>query len=141
MRDKKGVHNSFESSDLVNAIDWRQKTYFPELFYYYKGLISLRKNHPAFRMGDAEKVRRHLKFLPVEGDNLIAFTLNNNANGDSWETILVAFNTRPETARLEIPAGKYTIVCADGQINEAGLARIEGDQIMIPAQSALIMYK
>ena len=25
MRDKKGVHNSFESPDSINAIDWRRK--------------------------------------------------------------------------------------------------------------------
>ena len=61
---------------------------------YYKRLIDLRKSHPAFRMGDAEKVWKHLEFLPVEGQNLIAFRLKDHANGDSWEDIIVAFNSR-----------------------------------------------
>ena len=94
MRDKKGVDNSYKSPDAVNAIDWRRKTTNEDVFTYYKRLIDLRKSHPAFRMGDAEMVRRHLEFLPVEGNNLIAFLLKEYANGDRWEDIIVAFNSR-----------------------------------------------
>lgn len=71
MRDKKGVHNSYQSPDSVNAIDWRKKTTNGDVFMYYKQLINLRKSHPAFRMGDAGLVRKHLEFLSVEGDNQI----------------------------------------------------------------------
>lgn len=100
MRDKKGVDNSYKSPDAVNAIDWRRKTTNEDVFTYYKRLIDLRKSHPAFRMGDAEMVRRHLEFLPVEGNNLIAFLLKEHANGDRWEDIIVAFNSRTTPALL-----------------------------------------
>ena len=141
LRDKKEVHNSFKSPDIVNVIDWTNKAKFPELYAYYRFLIKLRKNHPAFRMGDADLVRKHLTFLPVELDNVIAFTLNDHANGDPWETILVAFNTRPETVTLDIPQDKYTVVCADGKIDEDGLGQITESKVLLPAQSVLIMYK
>ncbi|MDR0745862.1 MAG: type I pullulanase [Mediterranea sp.] len=141
LRNKKGVHNSFESSDMVNAIDWTNKANFPELYAYYQLLIKLRKNHPAFRMGDADLVRKHLTFLPVELDNVIAFTLNDHANGDPWETILVAFNACLETVTLDVSPGKYTVVCADGKIDEDGLGHITEPKVLLPAQSVLIMYK
>lgn len=141
LRDKKGVHNSYKSSDLVNAIDWTNKANFQDLFDYYKALIELRMNHPAFRMGDADMVRKHLTFLPVQHDNVVAFTLNDNANLDGWETILVAFNTRHETVTLDIPPGKYTVVCTNGRINEDGLGHVVDSKVLLPAQSALIMYK
>lgn len=141
LRDKKGIHNSYNSSDMVNEINWRNKALFPDLYAYYRALIKLRKNHPAFRMGNADLVRKHLKFLPVEGDNVIAFTLNDNANGDSWKTIFVAFNTRPESVILKIPSGKYTVVCSGGRINEDGLGKVDGSEVIVPAQTALIMYK
>ncbi len=140
MRDKKGVHNSFESPDSINAIDWHRKTIHNDLFVYYKNLIALRKAHPAFRMGDAEMVRKQLEFLPVEGTNLIAYRLKDNANGDSWKNIVVAFNTRTTPARLTVPAGKYTVVCKDGVINEKGLGTLNGPEVMVSAQSALIMH-
>lgn len=53
MRDKKMVHNTYNSPDDVNAINWNNKTLYKDVFGYYKGLIALRKAHPAFRMGDA----------------------------------------------------------------------------------------
>lgn len=140
MRDKKGVHNSYESPDSINAIDWKRKTENEDVFRYYKGIVSLRKSHPAFRMGDADKVRRHLEFLPVEGNNLVAFRLKDHANGDSWKEIVVAFNSRNVPARLAVPSGKYTVVCRDGKINEQGLGTVYGPEIIIPAQSAYIMY-
>lgn len=141
MRDKQGVDNSYKSSDAVNAIDWRRKTTNADLFTYYKRLIDLRKSHPAFRMGDAEMVRKHLEFLPVDGKNLIAFRLKDHANGDRWGEIIVAFNSRNALARLAVPAGKYTVVCKDGVIDTRGLGTQSGAEVIIPAQSALIMYK
>lgn len=141
MRDKKGVDNSYKSSDAVNAIDWRRKTTHADVFTYYKRLIDLRKSHPAFRMGDAEMVRKHLEFLPVDGKNLIAFRLKDHANGDRWGEIIVAYNSRNALARLEVPVGKYTVVCKDGVIDTRGLGTQTGAEVIIPAQSALIMYK
>ena len=141
MRDKQGVDNSYKSPDAVNAIDWRRKTTSADVFMYYKRLIDLRKSHPAFRMGDAGQVRKHLEFLPVEGSNLIAFRLKDHANGDHWEDIIVAFNSRPTPARLTIPVGKYTVVCKDGVIDVRGLGIQNGPEVIIPSQSALILYK
>lgn len=141
MRDKKGVHNSFQSPDSVNAIDWNRKTQNAAVYAYYKGLIGLRKAHPAFRMGDADLVRKHLEFLPVEGSNLVAFQLKEHANGDKWGDIIVAYNTRNVPAKLTVPEGKYTVVCKEGTIDERGLGMMYGPEVFVPAESALIMYK
>ena len=141
MRDKKGVHNSYESPDSINAIDWKRKTTNNDVFTYYKRLIDLRKSHPAFRMGDADLVRKHLEFIPVEGSNLVAFRLKDHANGDKWEEIVVAYNSRNTPAKLTVPEGKYTVVCRDGVIDSRGMGMLYGPEVTVPAQSALIMYK
>lgn len=141
MRDKKGVHNSYQSPDSINAIDWSRKALHADVFAYYKGLIQLRKNHPAFRLDSAELVRRHLEFLPVEGKNLVAWRLKEHAGGDRWEDIVVMLNSRREPARVAVPQGNYTIVCKDGAINEGGLAKVSGAELTVPAQSALIAWK
>ena len=141
MRDKKGVHNSYNSPDDINTVDWKQKTTYREVFDYIKDLIAMRKAHPAFRMGDADMVRKHMEFLPVEGSNLIAFILKDHANGDSWNNIVVAFNSRKEPAKVNVPKGNYTIVCKDGKINPKGMGKVNGTEVIIPAQSALIMHQ
>ncbi|MDO4164305.1 MAG: type I pullulanase [Bacteroides sp.] len=139
MRDKKGVHNSYQSPDSINAIDWNRKTANADAFAYYKGLIALRKNHPAFRLGDAELVRKHLEFLPVEGSNVVAYRLKEHAGGDACADIIVVLNARKEAAKVAIPAGKYKVVCKDGFINEKGLGTVNGAEATVSPQSALIL--
>ena len=141
MRDKKGIHNSYNSPDSINTIDWRNKTIHHDVFDYVRELIALRKNHPAFRMGDADKVRQYMEFQPVEGSNLVAFILKDNANGDSWKNIIVAFNSRKEPAKLSIPTGRYTIVCKDGKIKQSGMGQVSGNEIIVPARSAMIIHQ
>ena len=141
MRDKKGVHNSYKSSDEINAVDWEQKTTYREVFDYMKNLIVMRKAHPAFRMGNADMVRRHMEFLPVKGSNLIAFILKEHANGDSWNNIIVVFNGRKESVKVSVPKGHYTIICKAGKVNPKGMGRVKGTEVLVPPQSALIMYQ
>ncbi len=140
LRDKKGVHNSFNSPDSVNRLDWTRIDKYPQVFSYYSNLISMRKNHPAFRLGDAECVRRHLEFLPVQ-DCLVAFRLKGNPKGDSWKNIIVILNSAKQARSVDVPQGNYTVVCRDGVINEAGLGTVSGSQVSVPAQSALIMHE
>ncbi|WP_321437944.1 type I pullulanase [uncultured Bacteroides sp.] len=141
LRDKKLVHNSFNSPDDVNAINWSNKTLYRDVFAYYKGMIALRKAHPAFHMGDAEMVRKHMEFLPVAGSNLIVFRLKGYANGDSWEEIFVALNGDRAPRKFTIEPGKYTVVCKNGLVNQYGLGTMYGGEVYVPGQSALIFHK
>ena len=139
LRDKKGVHNSFNSPDSINHLDWNNLTAYPQVFQYYSRLIRLRKNHPAFRLGNADLVRKHLEFLPVQ-DCLVAFRLKDHAGGDKWNNIYVILNANSSLRTVNIPKGNYTIVCANGDISEAGLGQMEGGEVMVDAQSALILH-
>jgi pullulanase len=140
-RDKKGISNTYKSPDSINLINWANKTrYFP-LFNFYKDLIALRKAHPAFRMGDAEMIRKHLNFLPVWQNNVIAYELKNHANGDEWSDIIVVLNGNHDEISLEIPQGTYTAVLRDGMVNLDGLGRFQGGKIKVSGSSAFILYK
>jgi len=140
LRDKKGVHNSFESPDSINQLCWQNKDAYPQVFDYYKNLIALRQHHPAFRLGKADLVRQHLEFLDTD-DNVVAFRLKDNAGGDPWQDIVVILNANTEPQMVGIPEGKYTVVCCDQQISEEGLGEVSGDHVLVDPQSALIIYK
>ncbi len=153
LRDKKGVHNSFESPDSVNHLDWQNLQRYPQVFNYYKNLIALRKNHPAFRLGKADLVRKHLTFFGVpssgeEGSGVVAnntpclvgFCLKDHAGGDAWKDIIVILNANREPQTVTIPEGKYTVVCCDGKIDESGLGEVHGDKVVVDPQSALIIH-
>ena len=139
LRNKKGVHNSFESPDSINQLNWDNLKLYPQVFNYYKNLIQLRKNHPAFRLGNADLVRKHLEFIDTP-ENVVAFRLKNYASRDDWRNIIVVLNASKEPAEVTIPDGQYTIVCCDGIINENGLGTIKGTKTVTEPQSALILH-
>ena len=139
LRDKKGVHNSYESPDSINHLDWNNLQRYPQVFTYYKNLIKLRKNHPAFRLGSADLVRRHLEFLPVQ-DCLVGFILKGHAGGDVWKDVIVLLNGSQESRIVDIPEGRYTVVGCDGIIDENGLGEVNGNRVVVDGQSALIIH-
>ena len=141
MQDKQGIANSFNSPDSVNQIDWSFKTKNRDVFDYIKGLIALRKAHPAFRIPTVEGVQQWLHFLDTGDSGVIAYTLGEYANGDEWREILVAYNGNRSQTEISIPEQEWTVVCRDGQINLEGLDHISGGNISIAPSSALILYR
>ena len=139
LRTKQGVHNSFESPDSINQLNWQNKERFPQVFKYYQDMIALRRNHPAFRLGDAHLVRKHLEFLDAP-KGVVAFRLKDYAGRDDWRNIIVILNANRETATVNIPKGMYTVVCKDGEIDEQSTSKIFGRRTTVSPQSALILH-
>ena len=139
LRDKKGVHNSFRSPDSINRLDWNNMKRYPQVFDYYSGLISLRKQHPAFRMGSADEVRKHLVFLDAPA-GVVAYQLKDNAGGDSWKNIIVILNSQKTPQTVNVPEGSYTMVVANGKVNAGGIGLVSGKTVTVAPQSALIVH-
>ncbi len=138
LRDKKGVHNSYNSPDSINRLDWNNLKRYPQVFDYYSRLIRLRKNHPAFGSGSAADVRARLSFLPTQ-DCLVGFMLTDYP-GEPWKRIIVLLNGSRESRTVDIPAGEYTVVCRDGVIREEGMGSQQGGTVTVAPQSALILH-
>ena len=138
LRDKKGVHNSFESPDSINHLDWNNLKRYPQVFQYYKNLIQLRKNHPAFRLGSASLVRKHLVFGKSGGP--LVFCLKDHAGGDRWKDIYVILNASREQQTVDLPMDSYETVCDDGRICETGIRHFTSDRVTVAPQSALILH-
>ncbi len=144
-RNKQGVHNSFKSPDSINAIDWNLKAKNIDQFNYYKELVRLRKEHPAFRMTNADEIIRNLRFDNIDTEktpNLISYSLLNNANGDRWKEIKVVFNGSDTMQSVSIGKGKWLIVAQDGRLDADGaLGTTKGGNMVVPPYSALILAR
>ena len=140
LRDKKGVHNSFNAPDSINHLDWSNLKKYPQVFDYYKGLIRLRKAHPAFRLGKAGLVRDNLRFLSAPAHCVAYCISNRNVPGEEWNNTIVILNAGKETAKVAVPEGKYTIVAKEGVIIPEGMGEMEGSEAFVAPQSALIIH-
>ncbi|HPU66372.1 MAG TPA: type I pullulanase, partial [Limnochordia bacterium] len=137
-RTKGGDPNSYQSPDHVNQLDWERKGEFYDLFRYTKDLIALRKSRPAFRLRTGEEVRRFLQFLRVPR-GVIGYALGPHAGGDSYETILVFFNSNRVEVEVAVDAGCWEVL-----VNEDGvghLSIVTGPKVVLPALSPLILAR
>ncbi len=113
LRSKHLNSNSFNSNDpRVNPIDWSLKAKHRDVFDFYRGLIALRRAHPAFRMTEKARVDAAMEFAPVVPANVVEYVLKHHANGDRWRTILVILNGNPEPKNLTV-TGEWSIVADD----------------------------
>ena len=131
--------NSYNAPDSVNKLEWKRKEEYRVLFEYYKGLISLRKSHKAFRMSSALDVREHLNFLNVNTWNVVAYKINTEGLEDNWRDIIVLLNGRDEEIEFSIPKGKWIIVVNKEKAGKTILGAIDGDKIKLPSKSAYVL--
>ena len=142
LRSKFGDHNSYRSGDLINAIRWDNKRRFRPLFDYYKGLIALRKSHPAFRLHTREQVEAHVEVLQCRG-NVVSYLLKNHANDDTWRNIIVIYNGNAEAVEAEVPLSLtgWNVAVNDHVAGIESLEMVYGDMVTIPKLSMMILYE
>lgn len=141
LRSKCGDHNSYRSSDVVNAIRWDNKARFRPVFDYYQGLIALRRSHPAFRMDHRELVEQHMEVLQSSG-HVVAFALRHHANGDAWNHIVVIYNGSDAEQTIALPAESdrwHVVVDAHGAGNETRY-EVVGHRVTVSRWSMMVLY-
>ncbi|HEV8270762.1 MAG TPA: type I pullulanase [Chitinophagaceae bacterium] len=139
LRTKKGVENSFESPDSINAIDWGLKTKNEVVHEYVKGLIKMRKEHPAFRMINADQIRKNIEFLANQPTNIVAYTINGANVKDSWKKIIVFLNGNMGRRTVTLPKGKWKKVIWDNDFGK-GEIDLEGE-FYVDSFSCSILYQ
>ena len=109
---------------------------------YYKGLIALRKAHPALRISDAAVVKSSLKFIPTN-DQLIAYTIDGKKSGDSWSSIVVIHNASTKTQAVSLPTSGSWKIAVQGDkagVNPLG-SFAGGTKFSASPQSTTVLYK
>ncbi len=139
LRTKNGIANSFNKPDSINQIDWSRKTTYKSVFDYYKGLIALRKAHPAFRMPSSKMISQNLEFLKTE-PGVIAYRISNNANGDGWKNILVVLNGNTGEKNVVLPAGTWTLAVDGNTVGLKGLGTGLKAVITAKGTTAYVLY-
>jgi pullulanase len=137
-RTKQFNENSYNAPISINALDYERKAQFIDVFEYHKGLIKLRKSHPAFRLRTADDIRKHITFLESP-KKVVAFLINEHVNNDPWEGILVIFNGDIVEHELILPDGEWNVVVDKERAGVDLLYKLSGT-IEIPPISAMVMY-
>jgi len=139
LRSKGGDTNSYKSSDLVNSLKWGTQSANAATVKYYKGLIALRKAHPAFRMATTDLVKKNLKFL-TSPEGTIAYSINGSDVKDSASTIVVVHNANTTSQTITLPkSGSWSVLVESGRAGTTVLRKISGGSVTVEARSTLVI--
>ncbi|HHX62897.1 MAG TPA: type I pullulanase [Epulopiscium sp.] len=135
LRTKGGDENSYKSPDSVNQLDWARKDEYNEVYEYYKGLIKLRKDHPAFRMPTTEQVSENLTFLDMPDDSMVGYELKGKGASDTWDKIVVIHNGSKQFQSVELEGEGWITVVDSERAGVTGLARYQGNTVQVTPNS------
>ncbi|GAB4515605.1 MAG: type I pullulanase [Phycisphaerales bacterium] len=131
-RTKQGNHNSYNAGDDINLFDWQRKDEYRDVFDYTRGLIELRKNHPAFRLRTTQDIRRHIDWIDTEDHRLVAWSIDGMGAGDPWDTVIVALNGADQERTVVLPAGTWDVVVDRDTAGTDTLRTAEGNYVLPP---------
>jgi pullulanase len=134
LRSKKGVENSYNKPDSINAIDWRRKARYAQVVAYYRGLIALRKATPEFRLSSGVDIRRRLAFLPVTDERMVAYMIA----GDR-RTWVVIHNANRQAVRVHLPEARWKVMVDDQRAGVKPLRTLAGGVVETAPISSLVL--
>lgn len=141
LRAKKGHENSYNLPDAINAMNWQLKEKHADVVAYYRGLIALRKAHPAFRMRTASAIRRHLAFLPMPAPGLLGYCIDGEGVGDKAAWLVVLFNGTAQPHDVDLPESGWQVLVDEHHAGTKTLRRIAGSRAPVAPRSALVLAR
>jgi pullulanase len=140
-RTKQGHHNSYNQRDSINMIDWRRKKQYADVFEYNRGMIAIRKAHPAFQLKTADEVRKRVRISKAPADRCIVYRIDGRGlDGEAAQDVLVLLNGESKKTEFKLPPGKWT-VHADADRASDEPMRTESSKVQLPAHSGMLLMR
>lgn len=138
------IEDSYNSPDSVNSLKWHAKKTEQAVCHYYEGLIAFRKAHPALRMATAAMIEKHLHFLSVKEQNVVAYIIDKPVAEESAEQIAVIYNANRKVVSVPIPAGEWNVYVNKKQAGVKVLETFkvkEGEAVIVEPLSVMVLTR
>lgn len=125
LRSKRGVHNSYDKGDVINALNWedRKRPLAAEAMEYYRGLIHLRRSEEgaAFRVTERPPAS-YYRWLQPQNQHALGYIVNapkiHKGNGF---IVLLNASADPVAFDVPVPPGHWRVIGDGRQIVPAGI--------------------
>lgn len=137
MRTKGGDHNSYQSPDSVNQLDWQRRSLFTDEVDYMKGLIDLRQKYGSLRLKTANAIDNRLDFVYAPED-VVAYTLEEKKNNH----LLVIHNANPGSVNFRLPfKGPWKVLVNSEEAGTEVLKVEKGLFVKVEGTSSMVLLK
>lgn len=134
-RTKQGDHNSYNSADSINEIDWTRLKTYSETADYYKGLLKIRENYSPLKGGNFSTPSFQSSYGYV-----VAYTYSNNTAGE-WGKMCVLVNSGTQAYSINLDGSGWTVVADGKKAGLDSLGTVSGSSYSVPARSACVLVQ
>lgn len=145
LRSKRGISNSFDRGDEINALFWndRSKPLAAQNQKFYASLINLRRSPEAASLRLPEIPPGYLQWIEPQDARLVGY-IANASHQKLGRAFVVLFNAANFDADFPVPlpAGNWKQVCDGFSIDRAGTKTFAGGQtttVRVPFGAAVIL--
>ncbi|WP_041139560.1 type I pullulanase [Beduini massiliensis] len=114
-RSKMGVHNSFNSPDNINQVDWDRKDEMMDQVYYVKNLLKLRRKNNGFRYTTKEEIEKNVNICHLSNGVMIYTVYQTQGE---FKQIKVIFNPKRESTYYNLSAKDEVIITTENAIKQ-----------------------
>ncbi|BDU49458.1 type I pullulanase [Haliovirga abyssi] len=147
----KFIRNSYDSSDIINRIDWNLAEKDPfgkNLVDYTKGLIAIRRSTDAFRLGTEELIKSNTKLImskPKKRKDFALGYLYKSTKGEEYYIFINSDkNERDFTIDADLTNAKILVDDDEASVNGVKKltgVKIENNKIILSPLTATIIKK
>lgn len=134
-RTKQGDHNSYNTSDSINEIDWTRVETYKDVVAFYKGLLEIRKNYTPMKDNKFDTMT-----FQSDWGYVVAYTYS-NSKSDEWGKVCVLVNSGPQAYSIPLGSSGWTVVANQSGAGLKSLGTVSGSSYSIPAQSAAVLVQ
>ena len=149
MRSKRGISNTYNRGDGVNAIRWtdRDRPIAAKTMHYYRDLIALRRSEPgrAFRVRSTPP-KGYIEWIEPSNQRQIGFVINApRIHPGNGFVVLMNSDDKPGMFQFNLPQGNWKVIGDGDQIDMNGLPNYEAmtgprnTSIRVPDVRAVIL--
>jgi pullulanase len=140
-RSKRGHHNSYNLPDAINQIDWTLKRRRRGLYDYYRGLVALRKAHPALRLRRRSDVEYRVWFGDAPHKGCIAHILHSaEMPGESAQAMVLLYNGLSYAMEFPLGEGVWSIHADATRASLEPLGTVE-HRVSVPAHAGAMLCR
>ncbi len=138
-RTKGGDHNSYNSPDDVNEVDWSRKISFASVWEYTRGLIALRKAHPLFRLRTRAEVEKRIHFAEPPRLDCIVYQIDGRGvENESARNFWVLLNGSAHDTEFGLVEGRWNVLVDDIRSGAEPLRAVE-TSVTVPHRSGIVL--
>ena len=117
-RTKFKLHNTYESNDEINKIDYIRRNQYQDVVNCTKDLIQIRKAHPCLRYSTKEDVEHNVRFDTIQNKALIYIC------EDDEEELTIIFNPTLDSFNYQ-PSHLSTLIYEDKAVDACKVSTLD----------------